>query len=627
MDASKTIILIYEPEQISEMERLLTAPKMKGVRAPLIVALDLEVEYLLQERNIAFRSGVQYRSDTTGERSLYAEQWTEQIRRDTAWKSFTYRGISLIEPLLFSLQLYIQHALYYVDIITNLLEAHPEVKKIIIFPSAMRVFPTSGYLASHEIVAPVACARLVAERRGIEVEAPESTARFATTSISTHLFGVKRALFGLFLWLLNRGVAMVRRPQSIRLLISDYWRNIAPLAQEMKNTEFIFLDRMEALNAGWKNIWRFRMRFLHLEHYASRQHDRTKVLHRCIDEWKRMSAKKDFLSTNKFRGYSIAPLMRDALNALVTDGMRDVLENIDGTYTLLGKLRPQVILLRVSISRQPHFAVLALVAKELGIPSLELQHGLEYVGPGSSSKHHMAKFIGVYGKIIAENLQNVGYAPERLMTVGSPRFDRYTKTSPRKKHTSGCVFLCIAPGCWVSDAFDSYNLSDYMYQLAAALKKIHGSMVIIKLRSDVERIGLYNGIIARAFAGIPHTVVARDPLSELFSKADVVVSIQSTVILEALQCGMPTVVMGLNPMEVRVIQRDFSPYKEARALRIAFTQDELKMILTQLAESSEARAELRQGALQFVEKNYSFDGKSSERVAALIRSLAKRPTL
>ena len=100
------------------------------------------------------------------------------------------------------------------------------------------------------------------------------------------------------------------------------------------------------------------------------------------------------------------------------------------------------------------------------------------------------------------------------------------------------------------------------------------------------------------------------------------VSHYSTTTLEALQCGKPVIYFGVSPGFERMAEYHLTLYGQKGALIIAKTREELARSMHTLAKNPKARGEMSRTASVFLGKEYAFDGKASERAAALIISLA-----
>lgn len=620
---SRTIFLLYEPGQVEALERLWRERPLERADS-LVVALALDIEAKLTERDIAFSSGRKYKQPFPDLLATEDKMMTAFFA-DPRWAAFNYRGIALQTMFLFMFRLYFQRVFYYGNLLISIVETHPRVERLILFaPGGGIVSAVAGGLAKRESEAVVDCARTIAAARGIAAEVIPLQFSRASVRNATQIFSftVRRALFSFLLMLWNAAITLLRRPRYPRLLISDYWRHVGSSIELLPAGECIFIDRTEIRNINWRMLLRYRMQFVHSENFLSRgmrarARERAREL---VQEWSDM--RSSIAPVFICRGYSLDPLLLRALDDIVRSFEKTMCE-IEGTYALYEHLHPDVVVLRASVSGQTHFSVLPLVAKEYDIPSLELQHGLEYLGPGSLSREHAAKYMAVYGPLIKKELLSIGYAPERVREIGSPRFDTHrasVTTGASRKFT----VLCIAPDIRPFEMYDSYSAEDYFTAIARAVEAIPNAQVIIKLRAGPTGGGLLRTIIANAFSRVPHATAQSESLPDLFARADVVVSCYSTAILEALQCGMPVIIPALNPVDRAVVDSHFPPYRDAHALRIAYFHQELADALTELAVYPDARNRMREEAQEFLTKNFCFDGNSSRRFAALITELTHK---
>jgi len=295
---------------------------------------------------------------------------------------------------------------------------------------------------------------------------------------------------------------------------------------------------------------------------------------------------------------------------------------------MLKTLAPNMVFLRASVSAQTHFYILATVARMCGIPSLELQHGLEYLGSGSVSKQHGAEYIAVYGRVTQDEFAALGFPRERFPIVGSPRFDAYKREAVLahrvRREGEGISVLCIGFAVSVEWFYDDYDLEEYYSAVAQALEKIPNSSAIIKLRPGSFRESSCRSTIDTIFARVSHTIAHDEPFSELFASADIVVSYFSTVVLEALQFNKPTIVFSAQAMERECIRFHLTQYADAGGLIVTYTQEELEIACRSLANDEALRKRLARGAEKVLTQLYSFDGKASERIVALIERLAQK---
>lgn len=624
----RNVFFLSELGHITACECFLDARPDVREEGYLLIPLDAEVDYVLTKKGIAFQSGKDYRTPDTAHMIL-GEEWTSSIFKSGHWSFFTYRGVSLGQLYFLQLQGYLSRILYYVDIVSNVVTKYPSAKRFIAFSSPLMRSERWRCLTGHMINSLVDVVTNVASQSGKEVLVPQRETSLARGQDRHTLFTLKRMLFGLGISVLNAVTTLVRRPRRIRILASDYWGNLSPSLRYMDSAELILTDRKEALNAGIANIWKFRMRFLHLDAFSPRKSDERKRAHaRFTQEWKSIRRGPD-MSAYVFRGFSVQPLLIKALDSIVQESVTKTLKDIDDAHALIARLKPQVVMLRATISSQTHFSILAQVARAQDIPSIEMQHGIMYLGPGSMDKRHSAEFIGVYGSFVQKEMKIAGDEKSIPIVIGSPRFDVYAHLENNKNANDitrgrNITFLCIAPLVFLEASTDSYDTIEYFQTIASALRKIPNAHAILKLRPGPNRDSFLLATIKSLFDGVSHTTAQFEPLSDLYPQADVVVSCYSTAALEALQCGKPLVYLGLCPLDKMTGKHHFLSYVENGAMRFAASEKELMLVLKELADNPEARERLSMGAVAFITREYSFDGKASERTAAFITSVASK---
>lgn len=596
----------------------------------ILIPLDLEIEYALKEKGISFRSGRAYRTGDAAPMT-FSESWTSSVFESKRWSFFAYRDVSLSQLYFLSLQWYLSRIIYYADVVSNVLIAHAEAVRFIVFSPLIGEAVMGGTLdGGPRIWALVDVLKCIAAQSGREaVVVPVPTSFAAEASPVSFMF--MRSLFGIGIGILNAFITLFRRPQRIRVLASDYWSNLAPYVSNLNSLEIVLIDRKEALKAKFSNIWKFRMRFLHIDSFpANASLERIEVGDRIKAEFESIKNNGE-LPAFEFRGFSLQPLVSHALDIIVKKVLIKTLGDIDDAYIMFEHVRPQIVLLRATSSLQTHFIILAQVARALGVPSLEVQHGLQYYGPGSYTRRYSTEYMGVYGTLTQREMKEVVGAHCTPVVVGSPRFDVYASVLKNKSSASfkssdkKASFLFIAPSNdSTGEVADSYSFEEYLSAVAFALKKIPDSTITIKLRpGGTSRDSFSRQMIADTFRSTRYTIVQNEPIMELYNDADVVISYYSTAVVEAIQCGKPLVLLALGPMEILRSLHHFSAYVQDKAIRMATTKEDLARIVEDLAEHPAARAELASQGTAFLEREYSFDGHASERMAALILSLVE----
>lgn len=622
----KTAIILYEPEHLASFDVLMAKWSTRDEK-PTVVSLDAEIDYTLEKRGVTFISGKMLQNRTTPDSYMRSDELTREICEDKSFSFLQYRGISLLRPLRLSIHQYFQILLYYIDVIERFMESAPDVERLVVPTSVVPVSKTSGPLGIEEAGIAVEAVRRVAEGRRTHYELYNTVS--VSLKIKNHwqewVFGLKRSLFGVALAFLNVAIGLrPRRP--IRIIASDYWRNLSPILGELPEAELILLDRSEAIKAGLANIWRYKMRFMHIGHFLSRKGKQRALVYagKCKEEW--AAVRKDLWASAdlSFRGADLRATSEKIMARLVEHAVPDIICDIEGTYAMYERLSPDVVLLRASVSGQRHFAILPLVAREAGVPALEVQHGGEYLGPGSPTREHPSEFLAVYGKLVAAEFEALGYDQKRLLVAGSPRFDAYVKNRKEKvvPGASGVSILSNTPAGNVGERYGTYSIEEYFHALGDAVRAVPNAHLSVASRSSAFRSNFLKGAWERGLEGVSYESVGDAPLPELFAQADIFVCSHSTVVYEALLCGLPVIIASSAPVEKMMTDFHFSRFRDAGALAIAHTPEELREIVGKLATDAVVRERMSAAAEAFMAEQFSFDGYASERIATQVRMWA-----
>mgnify|MGYP001617079035 FL=1 len=624
----RAAIILYELNQLASLDALIARYGGEG-EAPQIVSLDAEIDFALEKRGTPFISGKTLQDRTTPAAYVRADEITRALYDNERMSFLRYRNVSLLDSLRFSTQIYVGRLLHYIDVIERFAESVPDLKHLAVPISVVPVSKTSDPLAVEESKIVYEAARLVAERRKIDCEPYDM--RSATLQVKNRwqglAFALKRTLFGTALSLLNALMALrPRRP--LRILASDYWRSLAPILRQLPEAELVLLDRSQVLQASFANIWRHKVRFMHIEQFVPLKGSRRARLYakECEEKW--MAVCKDMLASLdlSFRDIPLADTMERILTHLVTTMVPDVIRDIEGAYAMYERLSPNAVLLRASASRQRHFSVLPLVAREVGIPALEVQHGGEYLGPGSGTRRHAAYYFATYGPLVCDEFRALGYEEERLLPVGSPRFDAYVqdaqKASIHKKGAS-LTILSNKPTMDISERYGTYSIEEYFKTLGDATREILNARLLVASRSTTVRAAFLEEARARGLVGVDYESVGTTPLPKLFVQTDIFVCSYSTVVYEALLYRLPVILAAFAPTEKMMADFHFGHFEKAGALLIAHSPEELSTMLQKLSADPEARARMSSAAEAFMKEQFSFDGHASERIAALIRNWKK----
>lgn len=613
----KNIFLISELEHIDEMLSFLSAHPFVSEEGFILISLDAEVDIELTKRKLSFTSGKSFRSKEPLCMTL-AEAWAEEALNKSVWSDFSYKDISLARLYFFPLQAYLMSLVYYADMVGGISSSYPETRNFFVFRThATR--PSRGFsLENKRIDALIDVVAHVAHetKRECSILGEESVA-----AAHSSFFEGKRRLFGILISILNFTTALLVPKKTIKIFASEYWKNLSPYLPDLPNAEVALFDRMEAFQCGLQSIFAQRMQFINFDAYTCVSNDAKKAKTHFLSEWNtgtRLQKGSFVLNTISFE-----PLIHEALNVLLNDAIHNAIDAVDAAYALLRTYKPHVVILRSTMSAQIHFVILARVARSLGIPSLEMQHGLEYFGPGSMDRRHASEYMGVYGDINIRDMRETNDTETTPVIIGSPRFDVYAQTTQiASKRGKEITLLCIAPAIIPGLATDSYEVAEYFRWIKTVAVSTPNLRIIVKLRPGIVRENFYMQCIEDACSSVSYVVARTEALSELYPQSDIVTSCYSTAAIEALQCGKPVVYLSFSPEQKMMGDHHFTQYEKAGALRVADSAEECAEIVSSLACDQSERNTLALHAQEFIHDNYAFDGKASKRAAALIEDLA-----
>lgn len=627
----KTAILMYELRQVGTLVDFLFSASEEDRKSLTVIALGADIEFALQKLAIPFQSGRGLRRVTHFECLTRAEEIAREILSDPTFSFFSYRSVPLANVFMFVLQDYLMQILYFVDVLTTLAEKYPKYERIILFPHAYIPLETDGIMAPLEVNVAVDAARIVGATYNLKIFIPtaETWTTMVRMRVNIFFFSMKRMLFGWWLFFLNTLVVVTVPKKKIRILASDNWRNISPFMQHLPEAELLLLDRMESRRTSFSAIWKNRMRFIHVQNFVSS--DERRVVRAQVDtfikQWKQAQNANRVLQKAEFSGNSITQVLSVALENIVVRGGKKAVNLIHGAYAVYERMRPDVVLVRANFSTQIHFPILCYVARALGIPSLEVQHGLIYLGTRSGNAQSAVQNIATYGPLTSNGYKKLGYTDDTLFNVGSPRFDVYKtmrdKDIPARVSAKPFIIACVVPAILPHSWSDSYEIVEYLSTVASAVAQIPNVLVILKLRPGPDNEEFYRMTIEHAFASVPHKIAHYEPFIDVCAEADALVVIYSTTVLEALISGKPVIYNGTLEYH-EVLGKELSEYAAAGALVMANTKDELSMSLRLLAQEPERRALLVEKADAFMKRNYSFDGNASQKLADAVRVLASK---
>ncbi|MEI5671786.1 MULTISPECIES: hypothetical protein [unclassified Nocardioides] len=324
---------------------------------------------------------------------------------------------------------------------------------------------------------------------------------------------------------------------------------------------------------------------------------------------------------------------RLAVDVPIAVEVLDALARVDEAY--------DVVLFATSEDIVQRSKVATAWAGAHGIPTVHLAHAIALVDPYTVHAHLLADTLVVYGERGAEGYLDLGIARERIEVTGNPSWDVYASLRHERDRLRRDLLAehDLDPDAPIVVFGTTWSAHLTAQETGAAHARTLSAFVAACV--ELERSGVRVNAVVKdrpnnvaAGRDLLHRLVSEHgPTTQRFAYAtddpepwvagsDVLVAVDSNLLVEAMLAGTPAV--NLVGVALRPIPPAFdgeSGVVEAEPDELAA---ELRAILVDPAVRSElaARTELRLSHYH----HGGIDGRSTERVAALLVRLTRRPS-
>ena len=585
-----------------------------------VACLNFWLERELTSRSIDFISLGDYSPDyeRAGEITTAVRDAAREWYRLPAMRFFEHKDIRIGEAFEPMVDIYLGRLAYWRYALERVLDASSGITELVIPHSEANISITAGALASFEMRVVVDAARSIAEERGLAFRALGEASQPPERLLDSRSL-LQEAVVAFY-----NAVIRFAPKRPLKIFASEYWRNVAPFIEHMDDVELVLMERSEFRAIPWKHLWRHRVRFMHPRAVVRSVAQRTtrSAAEQFRAAWP--AASKTLEDWHGWKSASVSwKIVKPALDYLVETYAERIVADIEGLEHILAHERPNKVLLRASIGeRQPHFFLAARIARYLGIPSIEQQHAGAFVDPRSAHSRLETDSLASYGPYESEWGRRANDASKHFVPVGSPRFDRYiTERAEAQVHgrrllqeagldPARSVLLAAVREEGIGFGTDSYVLADFFRAVASVQARVPELQIVFKFRPG------HTKQAPRAFVQeiLPEAVcMAREDLFSLICASSMVVCGNSSVIYETLIASKPLLLHPWQTYDAYHAQM-YTP-----AAPIVYKGTELAGAVAHILTNATYRQELLARGQDFL-KGYSFDGKSAERMAALLRS-------
>jgi UDP-N-acetylglucosamine 2-epimerase len=294
--------------------------------------------------------------------------------------------------------------------------------------------------------------------------------------------------------------------------------------------------------------------------------------------------------------------LKDELYSIIKKELPYLLRKMEIAETLFDDLSPDIVLIGDDRSEVTRAGILP--AKQRNIPVFEIQHGL-YNQP-KLMFNLISDKICVWGEYTKKILLEAGISPEDIEITGSPYYDNLANINIQSK--SGKPYKTLLFATQPTNIKVNLKIVD---KIGTFMNKSEEFKLIIKPH-PLENKDIYQDF-SKKFPNKVFIKDINDDITKLLINSDILLLESSTVGLEAALLEKPIIGINFNNNKSVYISGNV-------AVEVTNIRDLINSII-EIANNEELNKKLSEARSKFVyEQTYLKDGKSSERIAKIIKS-------
>jgi CDP-glycerol glycerophosphotransferase (TagB/SpsB family) len=347
-----------------------------------------------------------------------------------------------------------------------------------------------------------------------------------------------------------------------------------------------------------------------------------------FETWKSVEMEKGFVRDLVYGNVKLEDILARRFSRFLLKDSKELVVCIRGTEKLIGYVEPKMIVTMEDIT--PHRRVITRVCRNNGVRTLVIQHGILSTDVGGF--HVMpveADVQAVWGNASIEWATKRGKPSKTQVATGNPKYDLIASrrsVQGREKialyrklgldSRKGTVVVATDWYVVVACSYTPEDAESFMRDTLTAMKAFPDKQVVVKLHptmwEEFEQ-------VARAIIDelqIRNVVVTRNFLWELLETCDLLITMGSTVGLEAILFDKPVITYN------RLENIKLNPYAETDFVINVYEREKLIRAIRDALYSTRVRGMLADARKKSVyEYVHLQDGKASERVADLIEHM------
>ncbi len=335
--------------------------------------------------------------------------------------------------------------------------------------------------------------------------------------------------------------------------------------------------------------------------------------------WENLRREKRFRDLFKYEGISIWAVVHKALSAFFLEGIPRIISNINMLERVCEVKKLKLAVLRNDVKELERTIILSL--RLARIPSLIIQHGI--LAETNGHNILLADRFAAWGKAAVDWYARAGNSVERFEITGNPNFDSLTNWRPSISKEALCAQLNLDANKGIIlfatqqiNKFSSFWTNDVFLVMAdkllEAIQQLPDKQLIIKV-DPYEDLAPYKDKIS-ALSHNNAVAVKNIDIYTLIFLSDLVITLDSTVGLEAIAFDKPLVIVNLTKRKDRVA------YVEKGAAIGVYEESNLTSAIRRTLTDQKTIAQLKNGRNSFLEEYaYKIDGKAKKRISNTIK--------
>lgn len=335
-------------------------------------------------------------------------------------------------------------------------------------------------------------------------------------------------------------------------------------------------------------------------------------------------SQKNLSSTLQYKHQDLWPLVKTKLRHVFSRLFPITAMEVEGAKQLLTEQNIKSLLLATDAHHGGR--LFTLVANQLNIPSLVVQHGAT-MGEWGYIPLYATKFAA-WGEISTKWMVDRGTPPEKIVITGQPRLDQIANSTFSLTRASLSTKLSLAPDTfwllWAMDPIPELENVAILQILLETLVQLPWCSLIIRPHPGIPQTKWISDILTSQEHKRVILSSAQEPLHEILHIVDAILIQESTVGIEAMALEKPVLLLQKEGLISSELYSQDTTVHTTNALELRHALEKLHQF--QQSGAADPQAASRQ---DFIHRYlYKLDGQSKQRVAEAIAAMQEpMPTI